>query len=678
MIRLPIKLDTMMMMYTIPTSSAPRKLKIKYREPRNAGCSSRCQQLITKASGRANWNISRIQYEGSNSSRAQRNAAVPVIKVTRKNVRQVRRCACGFMSEPKVGNHVFLNKVDYISSSPSLHMRKIFRLSFFLLFATPGVYAQGNLLWSTYYGGPSNEVNPVGGPAVATDDSGNVFLAGYTYSSSGIAAGGFQNTFGGTIDGYLVKFDSTGNRMWATYYGGTGADYVTCVTTDDSGNVYLGGKTSSTTSISSGGFQNTYGGGIFDAFLVKFGPPGNRVWATYYGGAGDDGISCITIDVSGNIIVSGGTASTSGIASGGFQNTPGGNSDAYIVKFDHSGNRLWSTYYGGPGGEGGNSITTDAAGNIYCAGGTNSSAAIASAGAFQTTLSGTSDTYLVKFDAAGNRIWATYYGGPVTENAYGVLTDASGVYVAGTTGSSSGFASNGFQNTYGGGQGDAFLLKFDTAGNRLWATYYGGPANDYALSIAKDAAGNIFISGDSYSSSGIAAGGFQNNLNGLENEFIAKFDSSGNRLCATYFGQSHDEDGHIAVDISGNVYLAGGTLSTTGMSFNGFQNTFGGGGTDSYLAKFGSSCIETSVAEHRNSLPLHVFPNPASDQITIANIPGGHAALTMTDVLGQIIFSAETSGKNLSVNTAAFAPGVYFIQLVNENGERETVKFIRR
>src|SRR6185503_1248841 len=79
--------------------------------------------------------------------------------------------------------------------------------------------AQDSRIWGTYYGGQGND----GGFAVATDHNGNVFMAGITMSANGIAAGGFQNNFGGgVVDAYLVKFDSSGNRLWGTYFGGNG------------------------------------------------------------------------------------------------------------------------------------------------------------------------------------------------------------------------------------------------------------------------------------------------------------------------------------------------------------------------------------------------------------------------------------------------------------------------
>src|SRR5690606_30019464 len=119
--------------------------------------------------------------------------------------------------------------------------------------------------------------------------------------------GGHQNILGGNFDAYLVKFNSVGVRQWATYYGGANSDEGYSCSTDGTGNVYLAGPTTSTSNIASVGHQNTIGGGQYDAFLVKFNSLGVRQWGTYYGGTGDDfGYSCAT-DNSGNVFLAGKT-----------------------------------------------------------------------------------------------------------------------------------------------------------------------------------------------------------------------------------------------------------------------------------------------------------------------------------------------------------------------------------
>ncbi|HEX8532242.1 MAG TPA: SBBP repeat-containing protein, partial [Cytophagales bacterium] len=274
--------------------------------------------------------------------------------------------------------------------------------------------------------------------------------------------------------------------VWSTYYGGTALDDGSTVATAPDGSVYLAGHTQSTTGIAEAGHLNTISGDT-DAFLVKFNPDGSRAWATYYGGAGREEAKGLAVDADGNVYLAGTTWSQDNIAAGGHQSAGGGTFDAFLVKFDASGQRQWATFYGGAYGDAGNAVSTDASGNVYLAGETYSPTGIA-AGGYQNSLGQDNmftnkDAFLVKFNAAGVRQWGTYYGGAYVQDAdvfsnadagYGVCTDAAGnVYLAGATNSPYGMYLNGHQGTVGGYNKnypyhklDAFVVKFDPAGRR--------------------------------------------------------------------------------------------------------------------------------------------------------------------------------------------------------------------
>ena len=359
--------------------------------------------------------------------------------------------------------------------------------------------------WGTYYGGTGY----LNGNSCATDASGNVYLSGYTTSTTGIATtGAHQATYGSSGDAFLVKFNSSGVRQWGTYYGGTSIDYGYSCATDGSGNVFLAGYTSSTTGIATTGAHQTTRGGSNDAFLVKFNSSGTRQWGTYYGGTGIEiGYSCAT-DASGNVYLTGEAKSTTGIATtGAHQTSKGSLEDAFLVKFNSSGVRQWGTYYGGTGNDYGYSCATDASGNVYLAGSATSTTGIATTGAHQTTSGGSYDAFLVKFNSSGVRQWGTYYGGTGADWVSSCATDGGGnAYLSGYTESTTGIATTGaHQTTSGGGSYDAFLVKFNSSGVRQWGTYYGGTGIDYGLSCAIGASGSVYLAGYSPSTTGIAA-----------------------------------------------------------------------------------------------------------------------------------------------------------------------------
>ena len=340
--------------------------------------------------------------------------------------------------------------------------------------------AQNVRAWGTYYTG-TGQVWPNGeerGNSCITDAAGNVYMVGFTSSNSDIATAGAHQTvyaggpivFGtGGYDAFLVKFNSSGVRQWATYYGGSQDDMGISCAVDASGNVYMIGSTSSTSGIATAGAHETT---INDGFLVKFNSNGVRQWGTYFEGNGN---ACTT-DASGNIYIVGLTNSTSGIATAGaHQTVMSGSGDAFLVKFNSSGVMQWGTYYGGAGVDIGYSCATDASGNVYMSGGTQSTSGIATSGAHQTTIN---DAFLVCFNSSGVRQSGTYYGG--IKNV--CTTDASGnVYMTGYTQSNSGIATTGAHQAVNGNSGysDAFLVKFngislginETINDKLFSIY---------------------------------------------------------------------------------------------------------------------------------------------------------------------------------------------------------------
>ncbi len=546
--------------------------------------------------------------------------------------------------------------------------------------------------WGTYYGGVASEYVY----SCTTDSSANVYLAGATTSTTSIASGGHQNTFGagpGFEDAFLVMFNSSGARLWGTYYGEQGDEDGTSCSVDDLGNVYLAGSTSSTTAIATGGHQNTYGGGLFgtyDAFLVKFNSLGVRIWGTYYGDTGQDfGRSC-AVDPSGNVYLAGSTQSTSSIAANGHQNAPVGPvyNDAFLAKFSSSGNRLWGTYYGDSGVDAGWSCATDSFGNVFLAGRTYSTIGIASNG-HQNSFAGSTasnggDAFLVKFNSSGLRQWGTYYGGPNYESGFSCTADGAGnIYLAGATSSTTAIASGGHLNTISSSSSIyAFLAKFDNAGTRLWGTYYGPlnnttPGSSDRPNCAVDALDNVYLSGTTDINQNIATNnGYQSAYSGSIDAFLVKFNGSGVRQWGTYYGGGdYDYSSTCNIDINGDIYLAGITKSTSNIASGGHQNTFGGGNvSDGYLVKFNETV--TSLVDNSNKVfSIKLFPNPANSIVSLVvnTLTETTTNIRISDMQGRVLLNETKElqpGKNIiNYNINALESGRYLVQVSNNNGQ---------
>ncbi len=528
-------------------------------------------------------------------------------------------------------------------------------------------------LWGTYYGGSGDEI----ANATCTDASGNVFIAGVTTSSIGTSiatSGASQTIFGtGTNDAFLAKLDANGNRLWATYYGDAGDETAFSCATDASGNVFMSGITGSSggTAIASAVcHQNVFGGGSYDCFLVKFDANGLRLWGTYYGGIADDFGQSVCTDASGNVYMAGITSSGTGtvIATvGSHQALKAAANDGFLVKFDAAGIRQWGTYYGGSGPDNAYSCAVDLSGNVYIAGSSSSSGGtvIATATSHQPLKSAGNDAYLVKFNSSGVRQWATFYGGGGSDIGYSCITDAFGfVYLNGSTSSSGGTiiaTAAAHQNTYAGGSSDAFLTKFDAAGIRQWGTYYGGTGNESgSTGVATDAPGNVYIAGTSASTltSVIATAlSYQDTYGGGNNDaYLVKFDSSGVRLWGTYYGGAGDDKGFsCSRNNSGNVFLCGNSSTSSGTmvaNSSSHQNNFGGGLNDAFLVKFSDCTLPTSPNNTSLLLNLNIC---SGNTTTLSATATGTVNWFLSASGGTVLASGNNFITTLSVTTTFYA-----------------------
>jgi hypothetical protein len=340
------------------------------------------------------------------------------------------------------------------------------------------------LVYSTYLGGSYNDQ----GSGIAVDSSGDAYVTGFTYSSDFPTKDPFQPHFAGSNDGcfggpgscspnaFATKFDSTGQALvYSTYLGGSGAgpdwpglgDYGVGIAVDSSGDAYVTGTTDSTDFPTKNPFQphnNTFPGGG-NAFVTKFDPTGQElVYSTYLGGTGADNGIGIAVDSAGDAYVTGSTYSTDFPTKNPFQPHLAGGGDAFVTKFDPSGQTLvYSTYLGGSGNTAesaadiGNGIAVDSWGNAYVTGGT-ASADFPTKNPFQPKLAGLSNAFVTEFDPTGQAlVYSSYLGGSVSGGSAIAVDSVGNAYLTGWTGPD--FPTKYAAQPHYGGNGDAFVTK---------------------------------------------------------------------------------------------------------------------------------------------------------------------------------------------------------------------------
>jgi gliding motility-associated-like protein len=386
--------------------------------------------------------------------------------------------------------------------------------------------------------------------------------------------------------------------VFSTYAGSVPDNWGYTATFDKDGNAYGGGIVMGTGyPTTTGAFQTTYGGGTssnegpngFDINIVKLNPEGRtRIYSTYLGGNSNEQPHSLVVDSDGNLVVAGRTLSTNYPLRGAGSIGPGGQWDVIVTKFNAAGsNLIGSVRIGGSGNDGVNvrhkfpnpgpgftdqnygddarsEVVVDEAGNIYVAGCTQSNNFPVTAGALQSTLSGTQDALVLKFNPTlTNLDFATYLGGSGYDAAYVLTVEAGGdILVAGGTmsnnfpGDKLGTVGAGFE----GGNLDGFIARISNNGTQLRkSTYIGTAANDQLYGIQKDKNGFIYVMGTSTGNFPVRNAAFRQ---AGGKQFIAKLqpDFTG-YVYSTVFGTNNPNPNisptAFLVDNCENVYVSG-------------------------------------------------------------------------------------------------------------------------
>ncbi len=412
---------------------------------------------------------------------------------------------------------------------------------------------QPTVEWSTFLGSTAQDELR----AVARAQDGSVVLAGWTLGVNFPVLNAWQPQKAGGEDAVVAKFSPTGSLLWATYFGGSGNERALGVALDGEGNVYVVGVTTSTDLPVANAVQSTKSGGS-DAFVVKFSPSGQRLWATYYGGNGDDAATAAVVDAQGMLDVTGFTASTDfPTTSNAVQRTLAGYTDAFLLQLRPDGMRVWASYFGGTAPDYASGIAVDSRRRIYLCGET-SSPNFPVRNAFQTNIAGGTDAFVASFGPFGAWNWSSYYGGSDNDRATAVTVTPEGfVTVVGMTASGDLQVTPVWQFQHGGGSSDAFVLQLSSDGQFRWASFLGGAESDAALGCASDPVGNLYVTGRTASSNFPRLGTGREHAGG-DDLFVVKLHRSGMPQWSILVGGSSNEQAFaLAVDSSGGIAFVG-------------------------------------------------------------------------------------------------------------------------
>jgi hypothetical protein len=369
------------------------------------------------------------------------------------------------------------------------------------------------LVYSTFLGGGSFDW----GRAIAVDSAGNAYVAGRTQSSTfPTTSNAFDRTFNvdtcprcgiDQADAFVTKLNPSGSGLvYSTFIGGTQPDDAFGIALDASRNAYITGDTTGNFPTTAGAFQTAPGGGS-DAWLAKLNATGSALnYATRLGGNDNDLPEGVAVDANGNATVGGSTRSTDWPTTpGAFDTTQNGGAfdqrfDLFVTKVNAAGNGLvYSTYVGGSNSDFGDDFAQDAAGNTYLVGGTLSADFPTTPGVLDTTFTG-SEAFALKLNPTGSAlVYSTFLG---AGGGSSVVPDASGaVWLAGAASPGAAITADAFDPSFNGGVVDAYVAKLNATGSAIdFASYLGGSNSEAGDDIALDPAGNVYVTGHTYSS----------------------------------------------------------------------------------------------------------------------------------------------------------------------------------
>ena len=307
---------------------------------------------------------------------------------------------------------------------------------------------------------------------------------------------------------------------WAKAYGGSENDMIQMVKKISNDEYILIGETRS------------FGAGIYDFWIVKINSNGDILWSKTYGGTDGDYPSSIVNTSDGGYVITGYTESFGA-----------GNYDSLIIKLNSDGNLSWAKTYGGSDDDQINSIIQTSDGGFIAAGYTES---------FGVEYG---DFLLMKLNSNGEVVWGKAYGGSEWDEAISITETSDG-----------GFIATGITNSFGAGDYDFLIIKFNSTGDVIWAKTLGGISDDESNTVIQSTDGNYIISGYTYS---FGAGNYD--------FIIAKLDSDGNRVWVKTYGGNNEEREYSIIETSDN-----------GFAVVGSTNSFGNGNEDCLIMKLDS------------------------------------------------------------------------------------------
>jgi hypothetical protein len=370
------------------------------------------------------------------------------------------------------------------------------------------------------------------------------------------------------------------------------------------------------------------------AVLPTLGQTPTQIWARQFGTPADDAVVGSASDGAGGVLVAGYTEGDLGAPNAG-------SADVFLARYDAAGNQLWVRQFG--------TSTFDQARDVAHAVGGFSYLLGTTGGSLGGPNLGSTDSFVAVYDGAGAPLLLRQFGTSGGDFAKGIAANGSTAIIVGNT--------TGVIGAGGGGGNDPFIGKFDAATNTfLWVRQFGSPGTENAYSVALDGSGGGFIGGFTDGNmAGVNAGAYD--------AFIARYDSAGNQLWLDQLGSaSTDMPGQIALDGAGGVVMSGRTggdlAGVNEGSYDIFLARYDGAGNQLWIRQFGTSADDSGGSMAPAGLGQMWFVGSSSGSLWSTGVGGYDALLARFDAVGNALIWGHQFGTAADEGTAGVVAGL--------------------
>jgi hypothetical protein len=500
------------------------------------------------------------------------------------------------------------------------------------------------------------------------DHCSGIVFAGNSLYVCGYSAGMLNGqTSVGVTDGFIAKYDKSGNLIWQKRFGGMGEDRPQNLCYDALNNrILITGFFDSKLFFGSDSLVSM---DKEDIFLLAVDSNGNWQWGKSFGGTSSQSSSCVLADADGNISLTGYFEDT--LVADTVLLVSRGNRNAYLLHLDASGNCLWGKRMGGSKYDEGLNIVSDANKNLYLSGYYRDTADF---GPFVSSSVYTYDCFLVSLTKNGDWRWFKSFGGGYVDNcpALTYLPKSSKIVAGGWFFNDISFGAD--TTLFSSGEEESFLASFDTSGSLLWTKRIGKELSESIYDLTSDEEDNIIAIGtfDSIIVIGLDTL-IAKHYNKPSDLFILGFSAEGKYRWGTRAGAEFSDFGyHIAWGDSSTFYVGGNFLYKTIFETDTLYSL---GNYDIYFAKYFLDTLNlgpTSVQIQNGVDPdFKIYPNPFKDNLIIERGENSDILkISIYNLLGQLFFSEFFSQDSIVIDLSLLGKAIYIIKIEDASSKK--------